>query len=511
MRQHGMHALLLLSTLIIAVCGLVYELLAGTVSSYLLGDSVYQFSIVIGIFMAALGLGSYLSRYVEAHIEAWFVWIQILIGAAGGISALLLFYAFSVLDNYAVFLFLIVGLIGTLVGMEIPLVVRLLRSHRELKLNISDVLTADYAGALFASLLFPLVLVPQLGLVQTGAVFGLLNLSVAGLALYALRASLQRPWAALGGILVVALALLVVLTQADRSVRFFEARLFAGDIIHAQTSPYQRIVVTRDAGSVSLFLNGALQFNTLDEYRYHESLVHPAMSSALRRQTVLILGGGDGLALREVFKYPDVEQVTLVDLDPAVTGLFTRNELLAGLNEGSLRDPRVRIVNQDAFKFLEEVRHRFDVIIVDLPDPHDIQISRLYSRSFYGALAAHLAVDGVLVTQATSPMFAREAFWCVARTLESAPVERSMPVPFKIRPYHVYVPSFGEWGFVMASARHLDWPTLREGLELRYLSLPILAGMADFAPDIGPLEVEVNTIDTHVLARYYEQGWKRWY
>ena len=180
--------LLLASTFVIATCGLVYELLAGTISSYLLGDSVYQFSLVIGLFMAAMGLGSYLSRYIGAQLLEAFIVVQIAIALIGGSSALVLFHAFSVLDNYTAFLLLELVLIGTLVGLEIPLVIRILNDQYLLKLNVSNVLTVDYVGALFASLLFPLVLVPQLGLIRTSVLFGLLNAVVAAMAVWVFRA-----------------------------------------------------------------------------------------------------------------------------------------------------------------------------------------------------------------------------------------------------------------------------------------------------------------------------------
>ena len=183
---------LLAGTFAIAVCGLVYELIAGTLSSYLLGDSVYQFSIVIGLFMTAMGLGAYLSRFIEDRLEQAFVTTQIALGLTGGLAAPVLFFAFVQLDNYEAFLFLICIAIGTLVGLEIPLITRILKRERTLDINISNILTADYIGALVAAILFPLVLVPQLGLISTGFVFGLLNIAVAGLACHLFRPKLHQ-------------------------------------------------------------------------------------------------------------------------------------------------------------------------------------------------------------------------------------------------------------------------------------------------------------------------------
>ncbi len=505
------NALLLTSTFVIAVCGLVYELLAGTISSYLLGDSVYQFSIVIGLFMAAMGLGSYASRYVGERLLEVFIVVQLFIGLVGGTSALVLFHAFSVLDNYSAFLLLELVVIGAAVGLEIPIVIRILQNYQVLKVNVSNVLTVDYLGALFASLLFPLVLVPQLGLIQTSVLFGLFNATVAGMAIWIFRVEILKP-----RILTVCCAACVVVlvgafVQANRLLGYFESRLFAGEVISATTSPYQRIVVTRNTQTVNLFINGALQFSSIDEYRYHESLVHPVMSLSRRRHQVLVLGGGDGLAVREVLKYPEVEQVTLVDLDPAITNLFQRNPLLKKINADSLNDPRVAIVNDDAWRYLEATDRRFDVVVIDLPDPHNLSLSKLYSKSFYTLLAQHLNADGLLVTQATSPVFALEAFWSIATTLRAVPSPFQTNEFLQVRPYHAYIPSFGEWGFILAAPHLPAWDQIELSVPTRFLDSNTLQSMHGFPRDIAETETQVNTIHTHVLPKYYEQGWARWY
>ena len=505
------NALLLTSTFVIAVCGLVYELLAGTISSYLLGDSVYQFSIVIGLFMAAMGLGSYTSRYVGTRLLEVFVAGQLFIALLGGTSALVLFHAFSVLDNYNAFLLLELIVIGAAVGLEIPLVIRILQDYQVLKVNVSNVLTVDYLGALFASLLFPLVLVPQLGLIRTSVLFGLLNATVAGMAIWIFRDEILKPRLLAAGCAACVVFLGGAFVQADRIPGYFESRLFEGEVIFANTSPYQRIVVTRNSQTISLFINGALQFSSIDEYRYHESLVHPVMSLSRRRRQILVLGGGDGLAVREVLKYAEVEQVTLVDLDPAITNLFQRNPLLTKLNADALNDPRVAIVNDDAWRFLEATDRRFDVVIIDLPDPHNLSLSKLYSKSFYTLLAQHLNADGLLVTQATSPVFALEAFWCIATTLGAVASPFQTDEFLQVRPYHAYIPSFGEWGFVLAAPHLPAWDRIELSVATRFLDNNALQSMDTFPRDIAAIETQVNTIHTHVLPNYYDQGWARWY
>ena len=503
-REHARQLLLLGGTFAIAVCGLIYELLLGTLSSYLLGDSVLEFSLVIGLFMTAMGLGSWLSRFTRRDLPGTFIRVQIGVGLIGGLSSLVLFFAFVQLESYRPLLLLCGGLIGMLVGLEIPLVVRLLERLRNLRVNISNVLTADYAGALAASLVFPLVLVPQLGLVRTGLAFGLLNLFVASLAIWTFREELDHPLR-LGFTTGIATCLLAfLLVQAPGITRFYEDRLYQDEIVYAESSPYQRLVLTRNGERLRLFLNGALQFDSLDEYRYHESLVHPALSLAPRHEHILILGGGDGLAAREVLRRRDVGRVTLVDLDPMVTDLFARNPLLRRLNEDALNHPQLTVINQDAQRFLENAEQLFDVIIADLPDPRTLGLSKLYTLSFYRLLFSKLSAAGVLVTQATSPLYAREAYWCIHDTISAAG-------ELQVQPYHAYIPSFGDWGFVLASRQRIDWDRVQPPADNRFLTPENTSDLIRFPPDIAPIQVELNRISDHALVRYYEAGWSRWF
>jgi len=500
---------LLVGTFAIAVCGLVYELIAGTLSSYLLGDSVYQFSIVIGLFMTAMGLGAYLSRFIETRLEQAFVITQIALGLIGGLAAPVLFFAFVQLDNYEAFLLLICVAIGTLVGLEIPLITRILKRERTLEINISNILTADYIGALVAAILFPLVLVPSLGLISTGFLFGLLNLAVAGLACRLFWSVLDRRFAWLT--IATAALLITGLLASQRLVSLIETKLYHDEIIYTETTPYQRIVATHENGHIRLFLNGGLQFDSVDEHRYHEALVHPAMGLAGRTGSVLVLGGGDGMAIREVLRHEGVESVTLVDLDPAMTRLFKEHPRLGALNEGALDDPRVAVVNQDAFEFLKTDDAIYNVILIDLPDPKNPSLSKLYSLAFYTAAARRLARDGVLVTQATSPVYARKAFWSISRTLDATADPYRDGKQLSTVAYHAYVPSFGDWGFVAASPHQLDWSRIRLPAGLQFLDEAALPGLTIFPPDIDRLPVEINTLQDHPLLRYYEQGWSRWF
>ena len=506
--------LLLLCIFVIAVCGLVYELLAGALSSYLMGDSVYQFSIVIGLFMSSMGLGSFVSRYINNDLPKAFIMVELLTGVIGGFSALVLFLAFASLDNYTPFLFLISISLGTLIGLEIPLILRILKQYSELKIIVSNVLTADYLGALIGAILFPLIFVPFLGLVQTSLFFGLFNVAVAGLAVWVFYPSLKKPKPIIMSVVFSALALTVALCFAEKLSDYLERSLYSGEIIYAKNTPYQRLVVTRRGGAINFFINGSIQFCSLDEYRYHESLIHPAMSHVKRPENILILGGGDGLAAREVLKYPNVKSITIVDLDPAVTDFFKSNELMRKLNANSLNDPKVTICNQDAWKFIEKDpagKKLYDLIVIDLPDPRNIELSKLYSHSFYRMLAGRLSVGGAITVQAASPLFVRKAYWCAVKTMKSVENPYAPKKSLYVEPYHAYVPSFGEWGFVLASPMPVQWDQLKLTVPTRYLNDKILRDMRDFPKDTSEVPAEVNRLNTHRITDYYEKGWEKWY
>jgi spermidine synthase len=501
---------LLVSVFVIAACGLVYELAAGALASWLLGDSVLQFSTVIGTYLFAMGLGSWASRHVQRQLVAQFLRIELLVGLIGGLMPALLFVAHGTLPaqaagSFRVLLYALVGLIGILVGLEIPLVMRILKAHFAprwaLSSLVSEVLTFDYLGALVVALAFPLLFVPHLGLVRTGLFFGLLNAAVAVWALFVFRAELRRWPAHAAGCAAVVLVLGTAMAGADLLTTWAEDRFYGEDVIVRESSDYQRVVVTAGPAGVRLFLNGNLQFHSRDEYRYHETLVHPAMAayaqgSAPRR--VLVLGGGDGMALREILKYGSVEQVTLVELDPHITGLFTRNALLRGLNGGSLSSPKLRLVNADAYTWLEANREHFDLIVIDFPDPTNFALGKLYTTSFYERAEQALSAGGYMVVQTTSPLIARRSFWTVVATLEA--------VGLQTTPLHVHVPSFGEWGFVIAGHRPWRLPTaLPPGL--RFVTLEGLPALLQFPPDMARIDMPPNRLSNQGLVGTFEEEW----
>ncbi|HEY4238246.1 MAG TPA: polyamine aminopropyltransferase [Kofleriaceae bacterium] len=499
---------LYLNVFVVAICGLVYELLAGTLGSYLLGDSVTQFSLVIGLYLSAMGGGAWLSRHLGGNLARRFVELELAVALVGGVSAPCLFLAFGTVVHFQVVLLAFVAAIGVLVGLELPLLMRLLEKQVAFKDLVSRVLTFDYIGALAAAILFPLVLVPKLGLVRSSLAMGIANAGVAlwGTWLLGEQLGRARHGARIRAIIVIAL-LGVGFGLGDRFTSWAEDEMYADPVVFTQTTPYQRIVVTRGRAGFQLFLNGNLQFASADEYRYHEALVHPAMAAAdAPPRRALVLGGGDGLALREILKYPQVETATLVDLDPAMTHLATRFPALGELNHHSFEDPRVTVVNDDALVWLGEHAAKFDLIIVDFPDPNNFTLGKLYTKLFYRRVLAHLAPGGAVAVQATSPLFARKSYWCIIETLRAA--------GFSVLPYQVTVPSFGVWGYALArqapgSAGH--WPPAHVTPDhLKYLNDQSLAALFAFAEDTTPVPVEINQLDNQALVRYYEREWRRW-
>ena len=494
-------SLLFITVLVIATCGLVYELIVGTLASYLLGDSITQFSTVIGVYMFALGIGAWLSRFIEKGLAQRFIEVELAVAFCGGICAPFLFATFAAGAAFRVALYASVLVIGTLVGLEIPLLLRIMKGQLQFKDLVSRVLTFDYLGALAASLLFPIVLVPRLGLVRTSLMFGLLNALVALWSTWILAPVLASPTRLRIKAVLVCALLTAGFGYGEVMTTFFEEQLFNDEVVHAQSTPYQRIVVTRGARGFSLFLNGNLQFASVDEYRYHEALVHPAFVHATGRARVLILGGGDGLAAREVLKYPEVEAVTLVDLDPAMTKLAVGYHELVALNHHSLQSPKLKVLNEDAMAWLAETKETFDIVIVDFPDPNNFSLGKLYTTRFYSLLKGRIAPGGVAVVQSTSPLFARQSYWCIDATIRAA--------GFRTRPYHVWVPSFGEWGYVLASPEPLvEQHALPD--DLKFLSPETLAGLFHFPRDMDEVPAEVNRLNNQVLVHYYEAEWRHW-
>jgi len=492
-----------LSILIIAVCGIIYELIIGAVSSYLWGDSIYYFSVTIGLYMSAMGLGAFFSKFLHQKLFDWFVLSEILVGLIGGSSALFLFWAYSSSDYYEYAFVGVTVVIGMLVGVEIPLLIRILENQDSLRQNVAHVLSYDYIGGLIGALAFPVLLLPHLGLIRTALVLGCSNILVAALNFIRHKRMLKK-----FPLLLLCSALTTVwlgigLWQTPDMQHALEQRLYRDKVVVSLQTPYQQLTVTEWHKDIRLFINGGLQFSSLDEYRYHESLVHVPMSTIPEAKSVLVLGGGDGLAVRELLKYPHLEDIVLIDIDPDMIRLFQNHSRLRKLNQDSLSSSRLTIKNLDAYKFAESDPGFYDLIIVDLPDPSNTGLSKLYSREFYELLKRRLSQRGTMVVQSTSPFFAPEAYWCIHKTL--------LATQLQVYPYQVDVPSFGNWGFQMVSRRSLDLTKLtwKQDLDTRFLNEEMLNAIFVLPKDMtfDLTKLEINSMMQPVLLKYYKQGW----
>ena len=494
------------SVFVAGLCSLVYELLISTTASYFLGDSVKQFSITIGLYLASMGLGSYLSRFIKTKLLRSFIAVEILLGIVGGLAVPLLYLAYA---YGTVFWPVVVGLImtiGALTGLEIPLLTRVMDEEESLDVNLANILSFDYLGALLATLAFPFVLLPVLGTFRASLVLGLLNLLIGLVNLWWFADRLGQRSRVQGYALTAGAALVLggLLAGSGPVMDRWSNKVYEDRIVYREQTPYQKIVMTRWQEDLRLFLDGNLQFSSLDEPRYHESLVHIPMSQARSPKRVLVLGGGDGLVAREVLKYSSVEQITIVDLDPKMFEIARTHPALTRLNDRSLHSPRVRTKAKDAFVFLEETERRYDLIVADLPDPNNVSLARLYSRTFYGLVRSHLTRDGVFVTQATSPYFAREAFWTIHATLRAGGFAHTYP-------YHVNVPSFGEWGFILAAERPLRPATAMPRVDTRFLNDEVVPGLFRFPKDLHVAESPPpSTLDQPRVLEAYLDGWRYW-
>lgn len=491
--------LLLISVFVVATCGLIYELIAGTLASYLLGDSVTQFSTIIGLYLFSMGIGSWISKYFDKNILFWFIQIEILVGIVGGTSSSILYLVFESAASFRIILYSLVGMTGILVGLEIPLLMRILQDRFEFKDLVAKVFTFDYIGALLASIVFPLLLIPYLGLIKTSYLFGMLNVGIALLVCVTFQKEINRALYLKTASMACLVALLAGFILADRITSYSESLGYSDTIIYTKSTPYQRIVLTKKAKMLRLYLNGNLQFSSDDEYRYHEALVHPGLASIPNAKHVLVMGGGDGLAVREILKYPSVESVTLVDLDPGMTALFKSNPMLLDLNKKSLLSPKVEVINADAFSWVRKAEKKYDFIVVDFPDPSNYAVGKLYTNSFYRQIKELVSENGIVVVQSTSPFVAPKSFWCVNQTLTS--------VGFYTTPYHNYVPSFGDWGYIMARLKPFYRKPARFPDGMKFISAAGLDQMLFFPKDMGKVETEVNKLNNQVLVKYFEEEW----
>ena len=427
--------LLLVTTLLISICSIIYELIISSISSYLQGDSILQFSITIGLYMSAMGIGSYISKYIKKDLFNKFVFIEMSVGIFGGFSSLILFMVNIYTNIYDLIMYILIILIGIFVGLEIPILTRIIEDNESnVRKNLANIFTFDYMGGLVGSIAFPI--------------------------------------------------------------------LYRDDVILSKQTAYQKIVMTKHKDDIRLFLDGNLQFSSTDEYRYHEALVHIPMMYAKAHNRILILGGGDGLAAREVLKYNDVDEVVLVDIDKDMTDLCSSDKQISNLNNGSLKSNKLTIINEDGYIYVQKNQNKFDVIIIDFPDPNNESLNKLYTNVFYNYIKANLTENGVMVCQSTSPYYAKNSFWCINKTVKSQ--------FSNVIPYHLQVPSFGDWGFNLAFNGNNEMKSLM--IDTKYLNSSNIPCLFVFGNDeiISLDSIEENSMFKPALITYYNKEVQNW-
>jgi spermidine synthase len=560
------------------IASLIHEYVFSTVFSYLLGNSIEQFSVTIGVMFAAMGVGTWLQKHIQKALAEVFLAIELTLVVVGSFAPIALQWSYAELpDDFGWIKFAYMALPGLIIGMEIPLVMRINeRFAKNLGSNIAQTWAWDYIGGAIGVVAWIWMLRHFVPLTHISFWIGGCNLLVAiiSLVFFWRRGMLHRrssAWLISATSLAVVMALIIGYARVDSWGRMVGQRLYDDPIETSITTKYQNIVLTKGAHPTNpgdhnwqLWLNGNKQFSSVDEAIYHEYLVHPAMNLAAHHQRVLILGGGDGLALREVLKYPDVKEVTLVDLDPEMIKFAREHPVMARLNQGALSDGRVtsnlskhslgsgvvdsgskrdvtidtgevksvecseehgtsqclrepitekvanvNVFTIDADRFITDRPGWWDVVIVDLPDPSSVELAKLYSTEFYGKVKNVLSPGGLVVVQSTSPYHAKETFLCILRSMTAAGLNSV--------PYHDNVPSFGDWGWILGSptlppgqlhqrANNLDG----FGVETQQIEANSLKRALIFNRGwLSSQSSEISTLMRPVVFEYYvHEGWK---
>ncbi|MDA0789172.1 MAG: polyamine aminopropyltransferase [Proteobacteria bacterium] len=534
---------------VLAACGLIYEYLLSHYAGRVLGGVETVIYTMIGLMIVSMGVGSLAAKLIRAPFTA-FAWLEAAI-AFFGVSSILLIASMvsisailpeviaatfelppdlvprggwiSTLHTMATLSPYFFGiLIGLLIGMEIPLIARVREQvyGEHLEHNTGTIYGADYIGAGAGAALWVGIML-SLPVTQAAVLTALANVA-AGLVFMACYWQKIVGRGILLGLhgLVLVLSIWVYHFGDDWTTRMTNL-LYQDPVVYSQSSHYQHLTVTeRRRGTArtpvyGFYLNGRLQFSSNDEHIYHSMLVHPALSVAGPHPAVLIVGGGDGLALRDVLDF-DPARVTLVDLDAELVAFFSPGQdmsayrqALVELNQRSFADPRVEVVIGDAFVEVERMLEQdrlFDAIIVDLPDPSHPDLNRVYSDYFYRRLYELLSANGVLAVQSTSPYHAKLAFLCIGRTIESVGFAH-------VEQYRQNIPSFGEWGWTIATRQPVGVRQRLASLESlpvehRWLTRDLLLAAFEFPRNFFDEQVDINRLGTHRVYQYHTNAWR---
>ncbi|MFT5604722.1 MAG: spermidine synthase [Paracoccaceae bacterium] len=531
--------------------GLVNEYVLATITTYILGNSIEQFSIVIACMMFMMGVAGFVqNKMSDNNLLQKFITVEVLMAVLGGFAPLAIYASYGYLENHFLLVhYFFVLSVGFLIGFEIPLVMRIIdQQNIELRKNLTIVFAMDYIGAFVGAIIWVKFLLKNFPLTEISFIVAGFNFAVAVIAIiYFLRLKVIARPILQALVLTLTAIIMIVGYMSNRDIsNLLEQKFYEDPIVYKETTSYQHLVITHNKGlnDTRLYINGNTQFSSTDEERYHDFLVHPLMIAAPRIDNVLILGGGDGLALREVNKYAGVKQVTLVDLDPDMVKIASSNPYLTQLNKDSFKhanvvvnpmnihEPGVQkalymsassnedlapeyvastlVFNIDADQFLRQRPDvRWDAVIIDLPDPSSAELSKLYTTQFYRSLKRYLAPSAYIAVQSTSPFHAKEAYLAIGETLRAAGL--------KALPYRQNVPSFGDWGFYLAWAGEESETSLRDRLsgvkkfavETPFITPELLAASFAFGRDeLVAKNTCINTLmQPCLLTRYTDDSW----
>ncbi|MCG8582551.1 MAG: polyamine aminopropyltransferase [Bacteroidales bacterium] len=490
--------------------GIVAEYLLSTLATYFLGDSIFQWAMIVSTMLFTMGIGSRISKVFKSRLTEKFLVLEFSLSLVVAFSPLIVYTASAYTNSIGILIYFFCMLIGTLIGMEIPLVMRINDEYEELRVNISNVLEKDYYGSLLGGIFFAFIGLPIMGLTYTPFLLGAVNFSVALVVFFFLRKVITPGYRKVLSFSMIIISIVIVagVYLADPIVQYGEQKKYKDKVVYAEQTRYQRIVITQWEDDYWLYLNGNQQLCSMDEVMYHEPLVHPAMSLHPHPAKILVLGGGDGCAVREILKYPTVESVKLVDLDPSMTKLGQEHPVLLEMNQNSMNHPKVEIINADGYQYVSDNKAFYDVIIIDLPDPRSVELGRLYSSEFYSICYKHLRPEGMLVTQAGSPYFATKAFNCIQKTMAEA--------GFNTLPLHNQVLTLGEWGWSIGIKTERDIDLKKQlqsltydGISTQWINNEAMQLITSFGKDFFPGSndsVRVNRIHDPVLYKYYLKG-----
>jgi spermidine synthase len=492
--------------------GIVAEYTLSTLATYFIGDSIFQWTMIVSLMLFCMGLGSRLSKLITKNLIRNFLILETTLSLIVAFSSVLVYTLASISQFYGIVIYSLSMIIGLLIGLEIPLVVRINKEYEDLKSNISSILEKDYYGSLIGGVFFAFIGLPILGLAYTPFVLGIINFLVALIVFYRFKDKINKRqvFRLKAGLVLVFGFLIAGISYTEPIIQWGEQKKYKDKVIYSEQTKYQNIVLTEWKNEHWLYLNGNLQFCSIDEKMYHEPLVHPIMQLHPNPQRILILGGGDGCAVRELLKYSSVEKIDLVDLDPKMTDLGTNHPVLVNINQGSMNNDKLQVFNKDAYIHLEQnITDFYDIIIADLPDPRSIELGRLYSHEFYSICYRKLRPNGLIITQAGSPYFATKAYNCIDKTMQS--------VGFKTVNLHNQVLSMGEWGWILgAKNKQISSDLLKEKLQeikfkdiqTNWINNEAMQLITSFGKDFYKSNdsIEINKVHNPVLYKYYLNG-----